>query len=82
MVRRSLSGRARNDLAHEGRTPNHSIDELDAIVGATTVVVILNVLHELGLPPERQRQIVQDHPQLRMVCQKASEWLVAPESNS
>lgn len=26
--------RARNDLAHEGRTPNHSIDELDAIVGA------------------------------------------------
>ena len=76
------TARARNDLAHEGRTPNHSIDELDAIVGATTAVVILNILHELGLPPERQRQMVREHPQLRTVCQKTSEWLVAPESNS
>lgn len=76
------TARARNDLAHEGRTPNHSINELDAIVGATTAVVILNILHELGLSAERQRQIVREHPQLRMVCQKASEWLVAPESNS
>ena len=76
------TARARNDLAHEGRTPDHSIDELDAIVGATTAVVILNILHELGLSAERQRQIVREHPQLRMVCQKASEWLVVPESNS
>ncbi|ERH29364.1 hypothetical protein QU668_08735 [Schaalia sp. HMT-877] len=76
------TARARNDLAHEGRTPNHSIDELDAIVGATTAVVILNILHELGLSAERQRQIVREHPQLRTVCQKTSEWLVAPESNS
>lgn len=74
--------RARNDLAHEGRTPNHSIAELDAIVGATTAVVILNVLHELGLSAGRQCQIVREHPQLRVVCQKASEWLVAPESTS
>ena len=69
--------RARNDLAHEGSTPNHSIDELNDIVEATTAVVILNILHELGLPTERQRQIVRDHPQLRMVSQKASAWLVA-----
>lgn len=74
--------RARNDLAHEGRTPTHSVDELVAIVEATTALVILNVLHELGLPAERQRQIVQEHPQLRMVSQKASEWLVAPEPYS
>lgn len=73
---------ARNDLAHEGRTPNHSIDELDAIVGATTAVVILNILHELGLSAERQRQIVREHPQLRTVCRKSNEWLVARESNS
>lgn len=74
--------RARNDLAHKGRTPDHSIDELNAIVEATTAVVILNILHELRLPAEQQRQIVRDHPQLRMVFQKASEWLVAPELNS
>lgn len=76
------TARARNDLAHEGRTPNHSIDELDAIVGATTAVVILNVLRELGLSAEQQRQIVREYPQLPMVRQKASEWLVVPESNS
>lgn len=57
--------RARNDLAHEGRTPNHSFDELMVVVEVTTAVVILNVLHELGLPAERQREIVQQHPQLR-----------------
>ncbi|WGT46632.1 HEPN domain-containing protein [Tessaracoccus lacteus] len=74
--------RARNDLAHEGRTPNHSIDELIAIVETTTAVVILNVLHELGLPAERQRQIVREHPQLRAVSQAASERLVALGSNT
>lgn len=74
--------RARNDLAHKGRTPNHSINELDAIVGATTAVVILNILHELGLSAERQRQIVREHPQLRTVSRKSSEWLVVPEPSS
>ena len=73
---------ARNDLAHEGRTPNDSIEELDAIVGATTAVVILNILHELGLPAERQRQIVREHPQLRTVSRKASKWLVEPAPSS
>lgn len=70
--------RARNDLAHEGRTPNHSIEELIAVVEVTTAVVILNVLHELGLPPERQREIVHTHPQLRATSRTADDWLVAP----
>lgn len=37
--------RARNDLPHEGRTSDHSSDELIAVVEVTTAVVILNVLH-------------------------------------
>lgn len=74
--------RARNDLAHEGKTPSHSIDELIAIVDTTSAVVILNVLYELGLPAERQREIVQDHPRFRMICRKAREWLVPPENDS
>ncbi|MDY4493246.1 HEPN domain-containing protein [Schaalia hyovaginalis] len=73
--------RARNDLAHEGRTPDDSIEELIAIVETTTAVVILNVLHELGLPAERQRQIVRDHPMLRDTAGRAREWLVASESD-
>lgn len=76
------TARARNDLAHEGRTPDHSIDELDAIVGATTAVVILNILHELGLSAERQRQIVREHLQLRVASRKAGEWLAVPEPSS
>lgn len=72
--------RARNDLAHEGRTPNHSFEELIAIVEVTTAVVILNVLHELGLPAERQREIVQEHPQLRTTARTAHEWVVAPDT--
>ena len=74
--------RARNDLAHEGKTPSHSIDELIAIVDTTSAVVILNVLHELGLPAERQREIVQDHPRFRMICRKAREWLVPLKGDS
>ncbi|WPB91130.1 ApeA N-terminal domain 1-containing protein [Streptomyces malaysiensis] len=73
--------RARNDLAHEGSTPNHSFEELIAIVRVTTAVVILNVLHELGLSAERQREIVQEHPQLRVTSRTAGEWLTAPESD-
>lgn len=72
--------RARNDLAHEGQTPNHSFPELVAIVELTTAVVILNVLHELGLSAERQRQIVEEHPQLRKTSQTARKWLVNSES--
>ena len=74
--------RARNDLAHEGKTSSHSIDELIAIVDTTSAVVILNVLHELGLPAERQREIVQDHLRFRMTCRKAREWLVPQEGGS
>ena len=74
--------RARNDLAHEGNTPNHSFDELIAVVEVTTAVVLLNVLHELGLPAERQREIVQEHPQLRATSRISGEWLVTSASGS
>jgi hypothetical protein len=74
--------RARNDLAHEGRTPNHSFEELIAIVEVTTAVVILNVLHELGLPAGRQREIVQEHPQLRATSRTAGKWLIAPSGDA
>jgi hypothetical protein len=74
--------KARNDLAHEGRTPSHSIDELIAVVEVTTAVVILNVLHELGLPAARQREIMQTHPQLRATARLAHECLIAPGADA
>ncbi len=71
--------RARNDLAHEGRTADQSADELFAVVEVTTAVVILNVLHELGLSVERQREIVREHPELRTTARIAREWLMDSE---
>lgn len=73
--------RARNDLAHEGKTPRHSMEELIAIVNVTTAVVILNVLNELGLPAERQRQIVKEHPDLLQTAKLAQKLLVTPPEN-
>lgn len=67
---------ARNNLAHEGMTPDHPLDELIAIVKVTTAIVILNVLHELGLPAGLQRDIVREHPELRATARIAHEWLV------
>jgi hypothetical protein len=75
-----VTTRARNDLAHEGRTPRQSIEELIAVVNVTTAVVILNLLNELGLPTERQREIVQNHPHFRRTSNHAREWLSAPRS--
>lgn len=72
--------KARNDLAHKGATPDHSIEELVAVVEATTGVVILDLLHEIGLPADRQRAIVREHPQLRSIAGWAKAELVTPEA--
>lgn len=71
--------KARNDLAHKGNTPNHSMEELVAVVEATTGVVILNLLHEMGLPVDRQQAIVREHSQLRSIARWAKAELITPE---
>ena len=68
--------RARNDLAHEGKAPTHSIAELNAIVEATTAVVILNILSEIGVPADQQIHIVKTHPQLSKAADAARAYLV------
>jgi hypothetical protein len=72
--------RARNDLTHEGKTPNHRMEELFAVVEVTTAVVVLNLLHELGLPAERQSEIVREHPRLRATANTARDWLVSSDA--
>lgn len=71
--------KARNDLAHKGSTPDHSADELVAVVQATTAVVIMNLLHELGLPVEHQQTIIREHPQFRGTARLAKKWFGAQE---
>src|SRR3546814_17846346 len=69
------TARARNDLAHEGETPSHTLEELVVIVEVTTTVVILNLLHELGLSAGRQRELVLHHPHLSQTAQRAKAQL-------
>lgn len=71
--------KARNDLAHKGSTPSHSIEELVAVVEATTGVVVLNLLHEIRMPADRQQAIVREHPELRSIARWAKAELMTPE---
>lgn len=66
---------ARNNLAHTGQTPSLSIDELIAVVKVTSAAVVMNILQVLELPGERQREIVQYHPEIRQTARQASEIL-------
>ena len=52
-----MATRARNDLAHTGRTSAHTLDDLYAVTRVTTAVVLHNMLHDLGLSSEKQRAI-------------------------
>jgi hypothetical protein len=78
----SRTTRARNDLTHEGKTPRHSFDELVAVVHVTTVVVVLNLLHELGLPAKEQCRIMRENPQFRAAAMAARNWLSDPAPDS
>ena len=51
------------------------MEELSAVVRVTTAVVVLNLLQELGISAERQREIVQTNPNLRQTASDARRWL-------
>lgn len=55
---------ARNKLSHAGASNEHTLLELHAVVEVTAAVVILNLLHELGVPGERLLKAVGEHQQL------------------
>jgi hypothetical protein len=56
---------ARNGIAHDGRSDAHSIEDLYAVAEVTHAVVILNLLSQLGIPPERLARALTEHPILR-----------------
>jgi hypothetical protein len=53
-----MATRARNDLAHTGRTSGHTLDDLYAVTKVTTAVVLLNILSDLGLAAEQQQRVL------------------------
>lgn len=73
-----VATQGRNDLAHTGQTKRQTIDELIAVVRVTAAVVTMNLLHALGLPGERQREIINDNSELRFTAKQAAEVLSNP----
>lgn len=71
----TVTTQARNDLTHEGYTRRQSIDEVIAAVKVTSAVVVMNILQALGVPNERQREIVNENPEFRQTAQQARDDL-------
>jgi len=57
------AGDARNTLAHVGSS-DQELEDLYVVVRVTEAVVIMNLLHELGVPAERLQKAIRDHRQL------------------
>lgn len=57
--------KARNYFTHQGETPGQKLIELDAIARVTTMVVIFNLLKELGVPAEQQLEVMRQHPKTK-----------------
>jgi hypothetical protein len=67
----AVTTKARNSLTHEGHVDKQSIDELLAAVNVTSAVVVMNLLHALGVPSERQREVITEHPELCNTARQA-----------
>ena len=72
-----VTTQARNDLTHAGHSRRQDIDELIVAVKVTSAVVVMNLLEALGVPGQRQREIVNDHPELRHTANQARDTLSA-----
>lgn len=73
----TVTTQARNDLTHEGHARRQSIDEVIVAVKVTSDVVLMNLLQALGVPGDRQRAIVRQHPELRQTAKQASDNLAS-----
>lgn len=69
----------RNHLAHTGSTSN-DLEHLHAVTEVTASVVILNLLHELGVPQEVLSKAVDDHPVLSHAAHLARRVLCDDDS--
>ncbi len=58
------AGDARNTLAHVGASGEQNMNDLFTVVRVTEAVVIINLLHELGVPESRLEKALRDHKRL------------------
>lgn len=77
-----VTTQVRNDLAHTGETRRRTIDELIAVTEVTSAVIVLNLLQALGVDPERQREVVNDHPAIAWTVLRARTQLIDVDAAS
>lgn len=65
-----VAGRSRNDLAHHGDA-GEDFEQLHAVVEVTAAVVVMNLLHEVGVPEKRLADALQTHAQFRAAAELA-----------
>lgn len=70
----------RDPVAHGGKKMSRDVKLLDAITKMTTAVVLLNLLHQLGIPKDRLLFAVYDNPTLASAAKRAHEQWVATDS--
>lgn len=70
---------ARNHLAHVGSATT-DLNHLHAVAEVTAGVVILNLLHELGVPQDRLLKAVREHPDLSHASKLARKVLCNDDS--
>ena len=77
--------KVRNALAHGNdpskKAPKKTLVELDAIARVTTMVVIFNLLNELGVSVEHQLKIIDQHPEVKKASWFAREYLKKTQSD-
>ena len=72
---------ARNKLAHTGASEQHTNDALNAVAEVTAALVLLNVLHELGVPDDSLTQSITRHSSFRYAARLAYEHFRTPTSD-
>lgn len=80
------TAKVRNALAHGDKASEEvlrkTLIELDAIARVTTMVVIFNLLKELGVPVEHQLKIIDQHPEVKKTSWLARKYLEESQSDS
>lgn len=74
--------KARNDFTHQGETPGQTLIELDAIARVTTMVVIFNLLKELGVLTEQQLKVIGQHSEVKKASRLARKYLKKSQPDS
>lgn len=65
--------RSRDSLVHTGQSDAASLDALHAVAEVTAAIVVLNLVHELGAPPETLARALREHPALSHAVSLAKE---------